>query len=656
MIIFWKWKTKNNLFICMPKLTTTPSQYLSSNPNIILKTFVDFFNNETDSNGRKWTERELVDLHRSYKGGKTSNTANPKDDKDETKGGSVIGGFTKLLADVSKTQEKGDGYSNIQDSYLEFSEALEGLIDSQGNLNSVEAIGEKLRKSAYKDFLNYLTQQKELLHQVNQSTSLSGKLSEGFREEITDASVELTKYGISFQDIVTASLDLTKTTSKFNLINSETWDKVAQSALAYVGTLSSLTEMLPAFANIGYGASDSAKQIQISGQRIMKLGLDSKSMLKEVGQNLNKINEYAFKDGVQGLSNMITKAKEFRMEMQSTFTIAEKVMDPEGAIDMAANLMAVGGAIGDLGDPMKMMYMATNNVEGIQDALIGATSSLATFNKESGKFEVIGINIRKAKAMADAMGISMSELRKGAIAAAERTSAAMDMLSNGLKLDKDQTDLITNLANMKDGKMVMEIQGDEMRKILGVGKDVKEVALENLTQTQAESLAEYQKRESEKTPEQIIRGQATNIELLTRDVNYIFRLMTVEAGKTGKELLKTLGVSTTFDKLSTQSNEATKKAAPVIKKGGKYLRGKLEEVNAQKVDTPGVVDVASVDNKQRELDMAYQNTLNVNFKSDVNMNKLAGGLFEMPGWSQSIVEAMDTNSYTGPITTIKRTA
>ena len=38
------------------------------------------------------------------------------------------------------------------------------------------------------------------------------------------------------------------------------------------------------------------------------------------------------------------------------------------------------------------------------------------------------------------------------------------------------------------------------------------------------------------------------------------------------------------------------------------------------------------------------------------MSKLAGGLFEMPGWSQSIVDAMDTNSYTGPITTIKRTA
>jgi hypothetical protein len=43
---------------------------------------------------------------------------------------------------------------------------------------------------------------------------------------------------------------------------------------------------------------------------------------------------------------------------------------------------------------------------------------------------------------------------------------------------------------MKDGKMTMEIQGDEMRKILGVKGDVKEIALESLTQTQAEQLAD----------------------------------------------------------------------------------------------------------------------------------------------------------------------
>jgi uncharacterized protein with FMN-binding domain len=463
------------------------------------------------------------------------------------------------------------------------------------------------------------------------------------------------KYKIGFQEIVTASLKLTATTSKFNLINAETWDKVGQSAKAYVGTLSDLTDMLPAFENIGYGASDTAKQIQISGQRMMKLGLDSKSMLKDMQKDIGKLNEYGFKDGIQGLANMVTKAKEFRMSMEETFKIADKVMDPEGAIDMAANLQAIGGAIGDLGDPLKMMYMATNNVEGIQDALIGASQSLATFNKEGGRFEVTGINIRKANAMAKEMGISMSELTKGAVAAAERTSAATAMLSNGLKLDKDQTALISNLSHMKDGKMTMEVQGDEMRKILGVNKDVKEVALESLTQSQAESLAEYQKRESEKTPEDIIRGQATNIELVTRDVNYILRLLTVESGKVGKSVMKSLDID--FDVISGKSKE-------MREKGGDYIKGASDEITSklkndkeiQKTAKMNSVESKTVDNSSSNANnqnsnastgALASNTLMVNVTSAVTLDTLNKEIVRTPDFAHDIMSVLNTRgSYT----------
>jgi hypothetical protein len=394
----------------------------------------------------------------------------------------------------------------------------------------------------------------------------------------------------------------------------------------------------------------------------MKLGLDSKSMLVGMQKDIGKLNEYGFKDGIQGLANMVTKSKEFRMEMESTFTIANKVMDPEGAIDMAANLQAIGGAIGDLGDPLKMMYMATNNVEGIQDALIGASQSLATFNKEGGRFEVTGVNLRKAKAMADQMGISMGELTKGAIAAAERTSAATSMLSNGLKLDKDQTDLITNLSKMKDGKMVMEVQGDKMREILGVNKDVKEVALENLTQAQATQLAEYQKAESEKTPEQIIRGQATNIENSTRDINYILRLLIVQSTKTAGKGLNAIAESLGVD--IKDFSEATKKfrdeQSPKLMSGfsqaNDFIDEKRNNIKTKKLELKGSDNSSS--NKTEKLvsndNQNKDNTLNINFKSDVNMGKLAGGLLEMPGWSQSIIEGMNPNQYNGPFNTIKR--
>ena len=540
----------------------------------------------------------------------TSITSNNGDTTDKTP--TIAGKMFTGISEILETQEK--SYEGITEASLTMSEAVKELVNNNYQLIKGEELINKLKEKAIKLGKEYYKNQTELLHSVNEGTSLTGKLSEGVRQELTDSNVELTKYGISFNEIVTSSLNYTQQTSKFNLINTETFDKVAQSAKAYVGTLGDLTNMLPDFEKIGYGASDTAKQIQISGQRIMKLGLDSKSMLKEVGQNLEKINQYGFKDGVQGLSNMVTKAKEFRMSMEGTFTIAEKVMNPEGAIDMAANLMAIGGAIGDLGDPLKMMYMATNNVEGIQDALIGATSSLATFNKEGGRFEVTGINLRKVRAIADATGADFRELSKGAIAFAERASAATDMLANGLRLDKDQTDLITNLSKMKDGKMVMEIQGDEMRKILGVKGDVKEIALENLTQTQAEQLAEYQKRESEKTPEDIIRGQATNVELIARDVHYMLKLITAQSartlGKGIKEFAKDLGIEFDSETLSKDTknlrNDVAEKTKTTFRDVNASLESKVQ--GAVNYGKTGLNKIMGVDNSQKEKEVKGDNT------------------------------------------------
>jgi hypothetical protein len=51
------------------------------------------------------------------------------------------------------------------------------------------------------------------------------------------------------------------------------------------------------------------------------------------------------------------------------------------------------------------MYMATNEVEGLQGALEGVAQSLATYNVETGGFEVTGVNLRQARDIAKALGM-----------------------------------------------------------------------------------------------------------------------------------------------------------------------------------------------------------------------------------------------------------
>ena len=68
--------------------------------------------------------------------------------------------------------------------------------------------------------------------------------------------------------------------------------------------------------------------------------------IADVSRNLDKVNQYGFKNGIEGLAEMSRISKIFRMDMESTFTVASKVMDPEGAVEMSSRLQALGGAFG----------------------------------------------------------------------------------------------------------------------------------------------------------------------------------------------------------------------------------------------------------------------------------------------------------------------
>ena len=100
--------------------------------------------------------------------------------------------------------------------------------------------------------------------------------------------------------------------------------------------------------------------------------------------------------------------------------MGNKVWLPEGGLEVVSNLQVIGGAFGDLNDPIKLMYDATNNVEGLQTAIINASKSLVTYNQEQGRFQVTVANLRRVKAMADELGMSMKDLTDGAAAAVER--------------------------------------------------------------------------------------------------------------------------------------------------------------------------------------------------------------------------------------------
>jgi len=503
----------------------------------------------------------------------------------------IMGGVIGTAADLAGAS-KSQGYMpGVNEEIASLESMLGTLLDAKGNLkdiNDLFSVGGDLLKN---QTLLYLKTQTELLRQINREAGLTGKFSEDLRDELTQTNPELLRIGIGFGELVDAQKSLISDSGRFLALNRESWKEAGVAATAYVGSLSQLVSMFPAFEQVGIGASDVAEQVKIAGGRSIELGLQSQKITAGLKTEIGRLNEFGFKNGVQGLTEMVRKSTEFRMNMDSVFKIADDLFDPDKAINLSANLQAIGGAIGDFNDPLKLMYMATNNVEGLQDALIGVAGSLATYNQEQGRFEITGVNLRKAKAMADELDISYKELEKGAIAAAERSSASAALMASGLDLDDDTKRFLTNISTMKDGKMTIQLQGEEMRKVFGAN----EIALENLTSSQLQQLKQYQDEFAKLTPEQIIEKQATDVENMERNVGYIFALLRNEFGSSARKVAKEFNLDPAAF-LSGKIKQAADTAAPVIKNQGEKLRKYTTEV-AGKLKSP---EPMSVDNKSKE--------------------------------------------------------
>jgi hypothetical protein len=277
-------------------------------------------------------------------------------------------------------------------------------------------------------------------------------------------------------------------------------------SVAFTKNARTILENAENFRNVGIGLSDASKLITEIGEDSVKLGLSAKATSETLIKNVGNLNAYGFQNGIKGLGKMVQEAQSLKINMDNVLKVADKLYDPESAINLAANLQVVGGAFGDLGDPIKLMYDATNNVESLQTSIIGAARSLATYNAEQGRFEVTGVNLRRAKAMSDALGISMGELTNMAVKGAAKFEA-MSQLDIFPSLTDDQKEFVSNLATMKDGKVGFDIP-KSMADELGL-KNIKDgfVGLSDLSDEQIAALQKMQVSADKETPIEIARRQ-----------------------------------------------------------------------------------------------------------------------------------------------------
>ncbi len=559
-----------------------------------------------------------------------------------------------------KSQESGGYYKEISESVTS-GNAMSLIRDDSGFL-SPDKMAENILQAGYGQITAEYQNQKRLLEDINKSTGLTGQLSRDYRTEIEAAGPRLAQLGISYETLAESAKSLLQNSGRFNIVNQETFERAGAVGQAFVGNMLKLVEMVPEFEKVGIGTKGTIDSVERAGKSSLTLGLNSQKVAEGLKTNIGLLNQYGFQKGIDGLTRMVQKSIEFKLSMESVASVAEAVFTPEKALDVAANLQVLGGAIGDFNDPLKLMYMATNNVEGLQDAIINAASSLATYNQEQGRFEVTGVNLRRVREMAAALGMDYKELSKTAIATQERLSAK-EMLS-GLGIQDEDKEFLTNLSQMKDGKMTIDISGS--KKLQEAFNGLQEVSVDRLTDTQAQTLLQYRDEFKELSTNQIVRNQASDIENIRRDLSFLVKSVALTGTRAVKELADKLGIN-----LKTYA-DATQELAPKVAEGVNSAikeiispvpnysqKGKVDSPTATLTEDKAKQIAAEEAKKQMDATTAQSNkNVNVTVTHDIK-----GGATLMDGWRREVVKdpsifsdfyTSEKNEYTSPDVAVKR--
>ena len=359
--------------------------------------------------------------------------------------------------------------------------------------------------------LDMLAMEDTIRVDISKSIGMSNQQLFDTIEELNEAGASASRFALTVNELFETFKNITLEVGRKLRISPEVTERAALLTKTLEGF--DAADFAAAFDTIGFSLDTAIGKVDDSNNAMSEIittgqqfGVVMEKFLGNVSSNLKLVNTYGFERGVEGLARMVARGQALGLEMSTVSSLADKFFDPEGAIDFAARMQVIGGAVGDLQDPFKLMYMATNDLEGLQEAIIDTAAAAVTFDEEKGKFVISPEQRRQLKDMAEAMGMSYQDLADTAVKSARRAEvfAEMKFLDN---VTEDDKELIAGMAQMgKGGEMQVKIPSiDRM------------VDVDRLTPEQIEELKAVGMSDSEVYKQQLTVAEKSNQYLATID-------------------------------------------------------------------------------------------------------------------------------------------
>ena len=388
------------------------------------------------------------------------------------------------------------------------------------DLRGTELLGKLIGESA--DLLGNIGRVQDGITDINKSFGETRTRYLEFSSAVSDSVADFVRLGGLASEVKTTIIEIAEASRRNVVATQETLSEVFATAKFLGTTAKDITE---SFAIAGVEMSNIAEATEESVLYIRSIGLNAVSIMGDVAGRMEYMNRFNFEGGVLGLSKMAAQASMLRFDMNDTASFAEKVLNPEGAIQMAAAFQRLGVASGDLVDPFILMDKSINDPQGLQNSIIEMTKQFTYFDEATGNFRINPGSVRLLKEIAQESGISFENMTKTALAASDM-DRRLSQISFGIQGSEEDKMLVANMAKMgKERKFEVEFVDDEGKK--------QTKALEELTQAQFEQIKKQQDLEP-KTMEELARAQLDTDKLISADVAALpMRLGYALAGQTG---------------------------------------------------------------------------------------------------------------------------
>ena len=383
-------------------------------------------------------------------------------------------------------------------------------------------IGSAFKKgvtNAAETTLSTLTAMEDSAKKLNRTITSGIVVGSGqLRESLIAAYAETVKFGGSFTDLTDVVENLNSDMGKMTLPSmAATKQMVALSKTTGIAS-KEMGKLEGSFVRLLKSQTKSAEKMAEIAKIARQSGLDAAKLLEGVNKNLQLVDAYAFKGGVDGLTQMTAKAQSLNVELGDIVSeqTMDDLLDPEKAIQMSQTLSMIGGFGSDLTNFTQLLNAGRNDVGKLQDSFINLAQSAFKVNDATGEITIDALQRDRLKASVEAINGDYKKFIQIGREAAKQKFISDKMLAQGVDISgipQESMNLVKSLTEIgKGGKLELRIPGFETTDL------VKSIG-DNPKALQA-ALEEYQKK-ANLTDRQLAEQSLTVEETQQKDMRII---------------------------------------------------------------------------------------------------------------------------------------